>query len=144
MVALVHWALALALFLIVNWVGRHSFTFGYLQLSVVSQSDEAPAFNIVFRVVAPLVFVVVASALLYRLGADRFVENIYLVVAYYVLFRWGFNVALGRHHLLHWTRDIAVGFLSTGAAYLLYDAVLQQRRALLPDLSTVANELWIL
>ncbi len=55
-ILLAHVLLAALLFMIVNWIGRHSIASGYHQLTLFAKVDEAPAFNFVFRVLAPTVF----------------------------------------------------------------------------------------
>jgi hypothetical protein len=44
-VVLIDLALAIILFFVVNWIGEHSSSFGYLQLSILPRMDQAPAFN---------------------------------------------------------------------------------------------------
>jgi hypothetical protein len=82
-----HVGLSLALFLIVNAIGRRLYERAYLHLSVLPKHDKAPALNTGIRIVTPLVFLVLTSAGLYRLGWDEFVTGIWTVSAYYVLFR---------------------------------------------------------
>ena len=86
--------LAVLLFFVVNWIGGHSIASGYHQLSVFKQVDEAPAFNLVFRVVAPLVYLVITASLLYTVGLDDLVVGFYRVAVYYVAFRWFFNIVV--------------------------------------------------
>ena len=55
-VFLVHLGLAIILFFTVNWLGKRSASFGYMHLSVFVRSDPAPAFNFIFRVFCPVVY----------------------------------------------------------------------------------------
>ena len=71
----VHGGLAIALFGGVNWLGRHAVKAGYLQLSLYAQADEAPAFNFVFRVLAPVVYLHIVAAVLYSGGLDWAVSD---------------------------------------------------------------------
>ena len=57
-IALAHFALAVALFFIVNWIGARAISVGYMQMDIVIQEDTAPAFNFLFKVLAPVVFLV--------------------------------------------------------------------------------------
>jgi hypothetical protein len=91
---LVHFALAFSVFFIVNWLGSHAKTFGYMQLAVHLQKDEAPAFNFVFRVGSPLVLLILISAGLYLSSFDRYTESIFMVNLYYFAIRVGWNLAL--------------------------------------------------
>lgn len=42
---LLHLALGIVLFFIINWIGARSVSIGYMQMNVVIQDDSAPAFN---------------------------------------------------------------------------------------------------
>ena len=144
MVTVVHLGLAVALFFLVNWIGRHSLTFGYVQLSAFEGAEEAPAMNFAIRFAGPLVFLVVISAILFGLGLDPFVTNIYWVVIYYFIFRFVFNIALERHDLINWKRGIVTALFSIGSAYLLYANLISIKQRLIPDVATIANELWVI
>lgn len=57
-----HLLLAGVLFFLMNWVGRHaSISVSYYQITYFSRYDEAPAFNVVFRVLAPVVFMIIVE-----------------------------------------------------------------------------------
>ena len=60
-IALAHFALAVALFFIVNWIGARAISVGYMQMDIVIQEDTAPAFNFLFKVLAPVVFLVLCA-----------------------------------------------------------------------------------
>lgn len=92
LIIIIHIFLAVVLFFSFNLLGQYSpSTFGYYQLTTFLETEEAPAFNFVIRVLTPTVYIVLISALLYSLKLDRFTSNIYLVSAYYVMFRALFN-----------------------------------------------------
>ena len=138
-----HVLLAVGLFLIINWIGSHSLALGYLQLSLFPRADEAPAFNLVFRVLTPVVYIVIVSAGLYLVGLDAFTKNVFLVVLYYFIIRLAFNVLVGRSRLLNWPLQFVYLILSTTLAYLAYKYLITQRTHLLPDFASMANELWV-
>lgn len=139
-----HFCLALLLFLLVNILGRHSRLYGYMQLSLFAKSDEAPAFNYLFRILTPSVFIIIFSALLYHYNLDPLTKNIYLVVIYYLIFRISLNLILGRFYLFNWLVLIVRGGITVGLAYSLYDKIISKREILMPDLKTISNELWII
>lgn len=133
----------MAAFFSINWLGRHAMSAGYYQISFIAESDDAPAFNSVFRILAPLAFSVISASLLYAARFDYLVVDFYRVTVFYFAFRWGFNLALGRRRLLLWPRQIFIAATSVGLAYLLYDRILQFRGNVLPDPANLANELWV-
>ena len=76
---LAHTTLAAALFLCLNWIGKHSLNSGYVQMSTFVETNQAPAFNFLYRSFAPVVFITLISAALYATNLDYFVSNIYMV-----------------------------------------------------------------
>lgn len=139
----VHVLLAVLLFFLVNWIGRHSISSGYLQLSLFAKADEAPAFNFLFRVLAPVVYLVLVAALLYSVGLDVFVHEIFLVAVYYVVIRWMFNIVTERGRLLNWPSQLVVGAAVCSLAYLTDSRIIAHREQLLPDFSAMAPSLWL-
>ncbi len=144
MIHLVHWALALTLFGAINWIGSHAKPSGYISLSVFVKKDEAPAFNFLFRVLGPIVFVVIVAAVFYWLNWDRLVEGIWRVVLYHLAFRLAFNLVLNRALLLNWGREVLIWATSLAVVVPLYGYVISVRQYLLPDAQSVTNELWVI
>jgi len=140
----VHFLLAVLLFFVVNWIGGHAISAGYHQLTIFGQIDEAPAFNTLFRLLAPTVFLLITAAGWYALGLDVFVRDYWRISLYYVGFRWFFNVVLGRFTLMNWKRQLLLGFLTIGVSYVVYEKLIQYRTNLLPDPQNLANEVWLI
>lgn len=143
-VIIIHVGLAVLLFYSFNWVGRHSSAYGYFQLSLVVQSDQAPAFNFILKALTPTVFIVLTAAGCYLLNIEKLVSGIWHVVAYYFGFRILYNVILGRALLLNWLSLSFQTIIGIGTAYLAYRHLILPRRPLFPDLNTIGNQLWIL
>ncbi|MFN4249041.1 MAG: hypothetical protein ACK4EY_15035 [Flavipsychrobacter sp.] len=141
---ILHFVLAIILFLIINWVGKHSYSVGYMQISMFVKIEEAPAFNFLLRVLTPTVFLIIVSAILYYLELDRYVVNIYLVSLYYIIFRLGFNLVTNRGKLLNWYRQIVHWIAIMTISYLVYDKIIKNKTNILPDFTTISNELWII
>ena len=141
---IVHALLALLLFFLANWLGRHSITSGYHVISLFEKVDEAPAFNFVFRVATPLVFLILSAAALYGVGLDLWVTNFYIVVFDYFLIRWSYLAVVGRARLVSWPRQLLTATVTILLAYFMYRGVLSKRATLLPDAANVTSELWML
>lgn len=135
---------AISLFFIINFIGKHSYTVGYMGISMFMQKEDAPALNFLIRVLTPLIYLIIISAILYYYNLDKFVQNIYLVNVYYILFRLIFNILTNRTLLINWKRQVIYwGFICIGS-YFLYEKVIKVKENILPDFTTIANELWII
>ena len=144
LVFLFHITLAIALFFLLNWIGRHSLTLGYVELSAFEENDDAPAFNFAIRFAGPLVFMVLVSTVMFATGNDEFTRDLYLVPAYYFIFRFGFNLLWGRASLMNWTRELTIACACIVSGYLLYVNLISVKQRLIPDVNNIANQLWLI
>jgi hypothetical protein len=143
-ILLVHIILGVGLFLLINWIGKHSYSIGYMEISIFVKKEEAPALNFLIRVLTPIVYIIIVSTSLYYFGLDKFVWNIYLVNIYYILFRLIFNLATNRGLLLNWYRQFLYWIAIVVISYFTYEKLIKVKANILPDFTTVANELWII
>ena len=138
-----HIGLAIALFFGINWIGRHSLSAGYIQMSVLVKADEAPAFNFLYRAFAPIVYITLCAAVLYKVEADWAVNDIHLVVVYYFMFRLLFNVVTGRARLLNWGIQLAYWATSIPVAFYVYENVILKNQYFFPTNEDLGNALWL-
>jgi hypothetical protein len=115
----IHLLLACIEFFLINWLGRHSISSGYYQISFIQSYEEAPLFNVVFRVLAPTVFLVVTAALWYLVGLDSVVEQYWRVTLFYFLIRLCFNLTMGRAKLLRWSNQLVVAVIACALSYVV-------------------------
>jgi hypothetical protein len=143
-ILLVHIILGVGLFFLINWIGKHSYSIGYMEISIFVKTEEAPALNFLIRVLTPIVYIIIVSTSLYYFGLDKFVWNIYLVNIYYILFRLIFNLATNRGLLLNWYRQFLYWTAIVVISYFTYEKLIKVKANILPDFTTVSNELWII
>lgn len=143
-ILLVQILLGIGLFFIINWIGKHSYSIGYMEISIFVKTEEAPALNFLIRVLTPIVYIIIVSTSLYYFHLDKYVLNIYLVNIYYIAFRLIFNLATNRGRLLNWYRQFLYWTAITVISYFTYEKLIKTKANILPDFSTVSNELWII
>jgi len=136
--------LGIVLFFLINWIGKHSYSIGYIEISIFVKTEEAPALNFLIRVLTPIVYIIIVSTILYYFNLDRFVINIYLVNIYYVIFRLLFNLLTNRGRLLNWYRQFIYWAAIIIISYVTCIKIISVRSNILPDFTTLANELWII
>jgi len=137
-------ALAVLLFYILNWIGEHASTYGYVSLSLFVHEGTAPAFNFVLKSLTPSVYIILLSTAAFALGLDEFTRRIWLVAAYYFAFRVIYNVVMGRALLLNWVSIVSQTLVGTFAAFLVYRYIIVPRKPLYPDAEKLAGELWVI
>ncbi|PIQ20093.1 MAG: hypothetical protein COW65_17020 [Cytophagales bacterium CG18_big_fil_WC_8_21_14_2_50_42_9] len=136
--------LGILLFFIINWIGKHSYSIGYISISIFVRAEEAPAFNYIIRVLTPIVYLILAATALYALNLDKYVVNFYFVNLYYIIFRLIFNLFTGRGLLLNWYRQVLYWASIMLFSYITYKKIIFSKTNILPDFTTIANELWII
>src|SRR5688500_2004239 len=101
-----HLLVAVAMFFSINWLGRHSEMFGYESLTMFREAEDRVAFNALFRVATPIVFLTIVSAAFYTVGWDSLVRDIHYALYLYVVVRAAFILASGRRLLMPWARTL--------------------------------------
>ena len=142
---LVHIALAILLFYIVNWIGARSkpLDFGYVQMSVAIQDDTAPLFNYLFKVLAPIVYIILLAVLFQAINMNSLCKDIYLIVVYYWVFRFLYITLRGQLPLLNWTVQI-VYWVSSIALAVWVNSIIDKVESVLPSPQALLEQLWIL
>jgi hypothetical protein len=138
-----HIGLAIILFYLLNWIGQHSIHAGYIRMSILAKADEAPAFNFLYRAFSPVAYITVISAVFYQLNQNWLIENIYLVVVYYFVFRLAFNLITGRGLLLNWFTQIAYMLVSIPMSYYVYDKLILHKEFLFPTADELGSAVWL-
>lgn len=138
-----HAGLAVVLFFLVNWIGKHAEEFGYTTSTLFEEVTEDAALNLFLKALAPAVFILVLSAVAVALGRPEWRIDIYWVAVYYYLGRAFFLVVWGRSRLVRWTRFVALGVIGIGSAGLVYKHLILPNRSLLPNVDQIGNELWL-
>lgn len=143
-ILLIQILLGIGLFFLINWIGKHSYSIGYMEISIFVKTEEAPALNFLIRVLTPIVYIIIASTILYYFGLDKYVWNIYLANIYYILFRLLFNLITNRGLLLNWYRQFLYWIAIVVISFFTYEKLIKVKANILPDFTTVSNELWII
>ena len=138
-----HLLLAIFLFFLMNWIGANSITVGYVQLSLVAQDETSPAFNFIFKVFSPIIYLIICAVTFQSLKIDILIKNCFLIVVYY----WGLRVSwilfTNRGKLTDWGQQVIYWFFSIGTAIWLY-SIIENVEKILPDSRALLDQMWIL
>ena len=141
--ALIHVATAVFMFFVINWIGTKSVSIGYLQMSIVVEEESYPAFNFLFKAIAPVILMVLFVALVQALHFESFTSHCYLIVVYYWLFRILVVILYGRGSLTNWVTQFFYWISSIGLAIYVYKLI-DKVDKILPDPESLRDEMWIL
>lgn len=138
-----HLALAMMLFLGVNWIGKHAVDFGYASTVLFEEPNESVALNFFIRAMSPAIFIIALSAgLVYFIHAEWRLD-IHFVSVYYYALRAVVIVLLNRQRLISWPRFLMHAAAGITAASIAYHKLILPNRSLLPNLESAGNELWL-
>lgn len=138
-----HTVLAMLLFFLVNWIGKHAVDFGYVSTTLFEEPNESVALNFFLRALSPAVFIIAVSAFVVAAGYPEFRIGIYGVAFYYYLIRAAIILLLNRQHLISWPRYFGHAVVGIAAAIVAYRYLILPNRSLLPNLDLAGNELWL-
>ena len=142
-IALVQIVSAIALFFIVNWIGEHSVSIGYIQLSMFTHEHDSLAFNFLFKVLSPVVFLVLYIVLFQSIGHEEYVRCGFMITIYYWVFRSIIIISLGRISLTSWWVQLFYWASSILLSFWIY-SLMEKVDRLLPDPRSLIDQLWIL
>jgi hypothetical protein len=138
-----HFGLAVVLFFLINWIGRHAIDFGYVSTSLFEEPNESVALNFFIRALSPAVFIILVSSAAVAAGRPDLRLGIINVVPYYYVLRALVVLILNRHRLISWPRYAVHAAAGIAIALLAYEYLILPNRSLMPDLETAGNELWL-
>lgn len=142
-IIVIHIILSIALFFLVNWLGSRASAMGYMQISLEIQEDTAPAFNYLFKVLAPVVYIVLLALLFQAIKLPEFCKKLYLVVVYYWMFRLIAVAFLGHLRLQNWGVQVMYWVSSIGLAVWV-NSIIDELDSILPSPQSLIEELWLL
>jgi len=144
MIYLIHFSLALFLFIIQNWIGDRAYSKGYIRFSLLDEKDEAHSLNFVIKVFGPIVYLILIVAALQYLKIESYNKDIINVIYYYLFFRLFVIFLYERLRIVNWVRIISYYLTILLVANIVYDKFINSVGDLLPDFSQLKNEIWLL
>lgn len=142
-ICLIHWVTAIIMFFIVNWMGTKSVSIGYLQMSIVVEEESFPAFNFLFKAIAPIIIMILFVALAQTVHFESFTVNCYLIVVYYWIIRVCVVILYGRGSLTNWITQLFYWISSIGLSIYVYKLI-DKVNKILPNPESLRDEMWIL
>lgn len=139
-----HFFLSLVLFALIGRIGRLLSPFGYVSVFSFNARDESPAFNFVYRVGFPVLYIVVLTYTLLFLNIYEFSKNIWVIVPIYFSLRIIFIIIMERVRLFNFAYFISVFACSTLLSWKIYDKFLSNGDLLLPDKENFTSEIWFI
>lgn len=135
---------ALVLVLVLNYLGRLTRGFGYLNFSEIFNRSQI-GYNLVLRILSPAIFISILSILLYVLGLEYFVKNIWLTTVWYVAIHLLILLVLNRFSLTEKLTYILIQGAAILSSYAFYILALERGLTyILPDSGNFRTELWFI
>lgn len=140
---LIHLVAGFIMFVIINWIGEKSVSVGYMQMSIVVEEESYPAFNFLFKAIAPVIIMILFVAIAQAVHFGSFTVNCYLVVVYYWVIRVCVVILYGRGSLTNWVTQFFYWISSIWLSINIYKLI-DKVDKILPDPESLRDEMWIL
>ena len=140
---LFHMLTAIFMIFIINRMGEKSVSIGYMQMSIVVEEESHPAFNFLFKAIAPVIIMILFVALAQAVHFESFTVNCYLIVVYYWIIRVCVVILYGRGSLTNWITQLFYWISSIGLSIYVYKLI-DKVDKILPDPASLRDEMWIL
>ena len=141
---MIHFILAVILFFLQNWLGSKSYSKGYIRFSLLDENDEAHALNFAIKVFGPSVYLILCVAVFQYFQFEEYNYEILRVIYYYIGIRLLVIILYERIRIVNWWR-ISIYYASIILiSTIIYNNFIEKVDLLLPDLSEIKNELWLL
>jgi len=141
---IVHFLLAILLFLTQNWIGSRSYSKGYIRFSLFDSSDEAFSLNYMIKVIGPIVFLIVTVAVLQFFKLELYIDNILNVIYFYIGIRIILIFVYERIFIVNWAIIFSYYISIIILSNIIYYKFISTVTSLLPDFSELKNEIWLL
>lgn len=144
-IALVQVLTAYVIFRITNIIGGHTpEDKGYMSLSLITEKETMPAFNMAFKVLTPLVqFILIVAVAQKTDNLKCLLSNCYMIMTYYWLIRTMYYCLFGYRKLTNW--GVVIGYFTTTLflAVIVY-YYMDKVGSILPSIEALRDQLWIL
>lgn len=137
-------SLASIIFLLVNITGGISLGFGYAAIHYSSRHESNAAFNIVFRIVTPILYVIAFAIIFHFLQLDILYHNIWMAVVGVWLIRILYTISWERSVLINWKMLALHAVISVIISIWLYNKVINNPSLLFPSRDNMVSELWLI
>lgn len=136
--------LSLISFVIVNSVGKALKGSGYEQIELEESQDYLPGFNLIFRIVFPIILIIFYAYIISLTYYQYLNEKIYLVNLYYLGIRLIYTFVFGNYLLLNVYRQVIIYISIFFLNKIVCDNYLYDINKLLPNFENFINEIWLL
>ena len=113
----------------------------YSSFSISGSSNYG--MNILIRLFAPCIYVVIISGILYNFQKNELVNNIYLITIFYYLYRiFIILFVLKRKELQNWTYEIVVAIVGSMITIFVYNSFIIKTTEIFIPIDELRNNIW--
>lgn len=135
---------ALFLFPLNNKIGNKSSIFGYQSTVAYAQQWESPAFNFIYRLLIPVVYITLIAIPLSILSFGNTISELYYVALYYFIFRFILLFLLGRQKLVKWKYEIIISVISFLLCIKVNQSFISNNKDFIPSIQGMSDQIWFI
>lgn len=140
----IYLSLGLISFFIVNSVGKILKGRGYEVIEFEESKDNLPGFNLIFRIVFPILLIIFYAYFISLTYYQYLNKNLYYVNYYYLVIRFTHTILFGNYLLLNLPRQIIIYISIIILNEIICDNYIFNISKLFPNFDNFINEIWLL
>lgn len=119
-------------------------TINYSSFEFSNIGHKPYGLNILIKIVFPSIFMVIIAGILYNIGKNDSVENIFLISIFYYLIRWFIIIFVyNRQELMNWKEEICIFCITITINVLLYYFFIKKTTQIFISLEELRDAIWI-
>jgi len=141
--AIVQWGVAILAFWLINKLGEKAVSVGYMSMGLQVEDETAPAFNLLYKTLAPVFCQIIFIAGCQVVNAPSLINHNYLIIVYYWVLRTAVVVVTEKARLTNWLLHLVYIAISLTLSYGVHVFSMQMDK-IYPTVSTLRDQLWII
>lgn len=141
--ALTIFGIAALMFLLTNWIGKHSYQSGYFEIGQLSRSSGSTAFNYAYRIFAPIAILAILATLSTKLGLNFITPNLLPSLLAYFLLRVAYYFISDRVALVNKIEFVAIMIATVSLYCWIQRNLIENGEFLLPTKQEIGTAIWL-
>lgn len=128
----------------INIINYDYVTLKYSSFRFSAAKDSPTGLNMIIKIFLPPIYIVILSGILYNLGYNNLVKNIYLVQVIYYIIKWIVCIViLNRKILINWKNEFFSFVTSFLLSYLIYYSFIVKTTQIFISVEELRDGIWI-
>lgn len=128
----------------INVINYEYATLKYTNFSFSTSKDSPIGLNIIIKIFFPCIYIIILSGILYNLGYNALVKDIYIVTIIYYIIKWFIClIILKRGLLINWKVEIICFILASLLSIFIYSIFITKTTQIFISIEELRDGIWV-